>query len=259
MVLGSSEVLLIFTLTAGYFMVAHHEKRKDNPEYASQSPSRRAWDYTWARVKTLLPTLVLGYILGVIFCTKFYYPDYSLQQVLTMIVNSAWEFLGFHAAGLRSTGNEFFNLNGPLCLFQPLLLRLFSILSSLQKQRLTNGLYRSIWYYFLCRLVVFYRYKSCSNSMEYFWSTNGFYNGMGGAATSQTATLRFNNGLIFVMIGLLGGIIIYNLVNELKKHKFTKIEQIAMTVLNAFCSALLIWYTIYQPTYFNLERWTVAL
>ena len=95
------------------------------------------------------------------------------------------------------------------------------------------------------------------------WSTFGLQtastNGMGGAATSQTATLGFNNGLIFVMIGLLGGIIIYNLVNELKKHKFTKIEQIAMTVLNAFCSALLIWYTIYQPTYFNLERWTVAL
>ena len=27
---GSSEVLLIFTLTAGYFLVAHHDKRKDN-------------------------------------------------------------------------------------------------------------------------------------------------------------------------------------------------------------------------------------
>ncbi|HJB21238.1 MAG TPA: hypothetical protein H9773_05970 [Candidatus Fournierella merdavium] len=25
------------------------------------------------------------------------------------------------------------------------------------------------------------------------------------------------------------------------------------------CSILLLWYTIYQPTYFNLDRWTVSL
>ena len=61
------------------------------------------------------------------------------------------------------------------------------------------------------------------------------------------------------MIGLLGGILIYNLVNELKKHKFTNVGKIGLTILNALCSILLVWYTVYQPTYFNLERWTVAL
>ena len=32
-----------------------------------------------------------------------------------------------------------------------------------------------------------------------------------------------------------------------------------LTVLNVACSALLLWYTIYQPTYFMLDRWTVSL
>lgn len=111
---GSSEVLLIFTVTAGYFMVSHFKKKMADKQYKERSASSRAWEYTFSRIKGLLPVLILGYILGVLIGTKFYYPDYDFQQICTMLVNSAWEFLGFHAAGLRSTGNEFFNLNGPL-------------------------------------------------------------------------------------------------------------------------------------------------
>ena len=33
---GSSEVLLIFTLTAGYFLTAHHEKQSKNEEYLAK-------------------------------------------------------------------------------------------------------------------------------------------------------------------------------------------------------------------------------
>ena len=56
---GSSEVLLIFTLTAGYFMVSHFKKRNANKEYAARSASSRAWDYTWLRIKALMPVLIL--------------------------------------------------------------------------------------------------------------------------------------------------------------------------------------------------------
>lgn len=54
---GSSEVLLIFTVTAGYFMAAHFVKRKTDAQYMARSASSRAWEYTWARVKTLLPEI----------------------------------------------------------------------------------------------------------------------------------------------------------------------------------------------------------
>ena len=39
---GSSEVLLIFTVTAGYFMVAHFNKRKSDGVYMARSASSRA-------------------------------------------------------------------------------------------------------------------------------------------------------------------------------------------------------------------------
>ena len=84
---GSSEVLLIFTVTAGYFMAAHFQKRKADPAYMARSASSRAWEYTWARVKSLLPVLILGYVLGVVISTGFFYQDYTLQQVLAMVVN----------------------------------------------------------------------------------------------------------------------------------------------------------------------------
>ena len=98
---GSSEVLLIFTVTAGYFMVSHFTNRKNDQLYMSRSASSRAWEYTWSRIKALLPVLILGYVLGVVISTAFFYTDYTTLQVLAMVVNSVWEFLGFHAAGFH--------------------------------------------------------------------------------------------------------------------------------------------------------------
>lgn len=257
---GSSEVLLIFTLTAGYFMVAHHEKREKDKEYMEKSASKRAWEYTWTRIKALIPVLVLGYILGVIICTEFYYPDYNLQQTLTMIVNSAWEFLGFHSVGLRSVGNEFFNLNGPLWFISAIIIVGYFLYWLLCKYKdLLVGFIAPFGFIFFTGWWCFTGTRASQTA----WSTFGLQttstNGMGGAATDATATLGFNNGLIFVLIGLLGGILIYYLVKALKQHKFSSLGKTGLTVLNIACSGLLLWYTIYQPTYFNLERWTVAL
>ena len=211
-------------------------------------------------VKALIPVLVIGYFLGVIFCTKFYYPDYNLQQTLTMVVNSAWEFLGFHAVGLRSTGNEFFNLNGPLWFISAIIIVGYFLYWLLCKNKdLLVGLIAPFGFIFFTGWWCFTGTRASQTA----WSTFGLQttstNGMGGAATDTTATLGFNNGLIFVLIGLLGGILIYYLVKAIKEHKFTLFGKFGLTVLNLICSGLLLWYTIYQPTYFNLERWTVAL
>lgn len=256
---GSSEVLLIFTLTAGYFMTAHFEKRSTDKEYMAKSASRRAWEYTFSRIKALLPILVIGYVLGIAFCTKFYYPSYNLQEILTMTVNSIWEFLGFHAAGLRSSGNEFFNLNGPLWFISAIFIVGYFLYWIMCKNKdLLRGFIAPFGFIFTAGWWCFTGTRAAQTA----WSTFGLQttstNGMGGAATDATATLGFNNGLIFVAIGLLGGIIIYYLVNELKKHEFTSFGKFGLTVLNLVCSGLLLWYTVYQPTYFNLERWTVA-
>lgn len=257
---GSSEVLLIFTLTAGYFMMKHHKKLSNNSEYQERSASSRAWEYTWSRIKALLPILIVGYILGVVICTKFYYPDYNLQQICTMIVNSAWEFLGFHSVGLRSTGGEFFNLNGPLWFISAIIVVGYFLYWGICKNEdFVTGILAPFGFVFLSGWWSFTGTRAAQTGWSTFGAQLASSNGMGGAATDATATLGFNNGLIFVLIGLLGGILLYYFVDAIKKHKFNNGGKVFLTILNIAVSGLLLWYVIYQPTYFNLERWTVAL
>lgn len=256
---GSSEVLLIFTLTAGYFLVAHHKKLSANKEYNERSASSRAWEYTWSRIKGLIPVLVLGYILGILICTKFYYPDYNLQQICTMTVNSIWEFLGFHAAGLRSAGNEFFNLNGPLWFISAIIIVGYFIYWGMCKNEdFFAGVVSPFLFIFLSGWWSFTGTRASQTAWTTFGLQTASTNGTGGSATAATASIGFNNGLIFVLIGLLGGVLIYYLVEKLKKHKFTTTGTLGLSFVNLICSILLIWYVIYQPTYFNLERWTVS-
>ncbi len=257
---GSSEVLLIFTLTTGYFMVSHFKKRQKDKEYAKESASARAWEYTWSRIKGLLPVLILGYILGVIISTKFFYPDYNFQQVCTMIVNSMWEFLGFHAAGLRSAGGEFFNLNGTLWFISAIIILGYFLYWGLCKNEdVVAGLLAPFTFIFLGGWWCYTGTRGAQTG----WSTLGLQlastNGMGGSATDSTAFLGFNNGLLFVLLGMLGGMILYYGIEKLKNYNWKEGGKIGLTILNLLASALLLWYTIYQPTWFNLDRWTVSL
>lgn len=257
---GSSEVLLIFTLTAGYFMVSHFKRRAKDTAYQERSASSRAWEYTWSRIRSLLPVLILGYVLGVLICTQFFYPGYNFQEVCTMVMNSAWEFLGFHAVGLRSAGGEFFNLNGTLWFISAIIIVGYFLYWGLCKNEdFMVGFFAPLTFIFLSGWWCFTGTRAAQTA----WSTLGMQlastNGMGGAATNATAFLGFNNGLLFVMLGLLGGMILYYLIEKLKKHPFTSVGKTALTILYIVSGGLLLWYTIYQPTWFNLERWTVAL
>ena len=254
---GSSEILLLFTITAGYFMVAHFKKRSKDPKYNERSAMSRAGEYTWTRIKALLPVLILGYILGVIICTKFFYPEYGIQETFVMLFNSIWEFLGFHAAGLRSLGGEFFNLNGPLWFISAMIIVGYFIYWGLCKDEdKMSGFFAPL-------LAIFFAGWWCitdTRASQTAWSTLGFqtasFNGMGGSASGQTPTIGLNNGLVFVMIGMLIGVILYYLIQKLKERE--EKTSIGLTILNIAITALLVWYIIYQPTWFKLERWPVA-
>ena len=254
---GSSEILLLFTITAGYFMVSHFKRRNEDPKYKERSAMSRAGEYTWKRIVTLLPVLILGYVLGVIICTKFFYPEYGIQEVFVMLFNSIWEFLGFHAAGLRSLGGEFFNLNGPLWFISAMIIVGYFIYWGLCKDEdKMSGFIAPLLTIFLAGWWSFTDTRAAQTA----WSTLGFQtassNGMGGSAGAATPTIGFNNGLIFVMLGMLIGVILYYLIEKLKaKGEKTSI---GLTVLNVVITALLVWYIIYQPTWFKLERWPVA-
>ena len=254
---GSSEVLLVFTITAGYFMVAHFKKLAKEPKYNERSASSRAWEYTWSRIKSLLPVLILGYILGVAICTTFFYPTYGVKEVFAMLFNSIWEFLGFHSVGLRSVGGEFFNLNGPLWFISAIIIVGYFIYYGLCKNEdRMAGFIAPILAIFFAGWWSFTNTRAAQTAWSTFGAQTASTNGMGGSATAATATLGFNNGLVFVMIGMLVGVILYYAIERLKEREF-KCKWF-LTILNLFLSVLLGWYIIYQPTYFNLERWPVA-
>lgn len=255
---GSSEILLLFTVTAGYFMVAHFKKLAKDPKYNERSAMSRAGEYTWTRIKGLLPVLILGYILGVVICAKFYYPDYGIQEICVMLVNSAWEFLGFHAAGLRSLGGEFFNLNGPLWFISAIIIVGYFIYWGLCKDEdKMAGFIAPLLTIFLAGWWSFTDTRAAQTAWSTFGAQTASTNGMGGSAGATTATIGFNNGLIFVMIGMLIGVILYYLIEKLKEKDSKK--NVGLTILNICVTALLAWYIIYQPTWFKLERWPVAL
>jgi len=254
---GSSEVLLLFTITAGYFMVAHFKKLDKDPKYKERSAFSRAFEYTWTRIKALLPVLVLGYVLGVVISTNFFYPEYGFKEVFAMLFNSVWEFLGFHAVGLRSTGGQFFNLNGTLWFISAIIIVGYFIYWGLCKNEdVTSGFVSPLLAIFFAGWWSYTDTRAAQTAWSTFGSQLASTNGMGGSATAATATIGFNNGLIFVMIGMLIGVILYYVIDKLKEHEFKHTGM--LTLLNLCVSGLLAWYIIYQPTYFELQRWPVA-
>ena len=254
---GSSEVLLLFTITAGYFLVAHYKKLAADPKYNERSSLSRAFEYTWARVKALLPVLILGYVLGVIISTKFFYPQYGVKETVGMLFNSIWEFLGFHAVGLRSTGGEFFNLNGTLWFISAIIIIGYFIYWGLCKNEdVMSGFVAPALSIFFAGWWSYTDTRAAQTAWSTFGTQLASTNGMGGSATGATATIGFNNGFIFVMIGMLIGVILWYVL-ELIKNKGVKHTGL-LTVLNLFLSVVLGWYIVYQPTYFGLQRWPVA-
>ena len=223
---GSSETLLVFTVTAGYFMAAHFTKRKNDPAYMSRSAASRAWEYTAARIKTLLPVLIIGYIIAIVVCTSFYYPDYKTQDVLVMIVNSIWEFLGFHAAGLRSTGNEFFNLNGPLWFISGMIIAGYFMYWALCKNEdVFSGFVTPLLAIFFAGWWCFTGTRASQTAWSTFGAQTTSTNGMGGSATDATATIGFNNGIIFIVIGMLIGVMVFYMVRSLSAREFLQGSQ----------------------------------
>ena len=256
---GSSETLMIFTLTAGYFMMAHHKKLSNRPEYNERSATSRAWEYTWSRIRGLLPVLILGYLIGVVVSTAFYYPEYGFQDYCVMILNSVWEFLGFHAAGLRNTTGNFFNTNGVLWFISAMIIGGYFLYWGLCKNEdLTAGFIAPFGFIFFAGWWCFTGTRAAQTAWSTFGLQTASTNGMGGSATDATATLGFNNGFIFVMIGMFGGIILHQLISLAKKQELKSGTRLFLTVINVFFSVLLAWYIIYQPTYFKLQRWTVG-
>lgn len=254
---GAGEILFVFTLTAGYFMVSHFKRLQKDKKYSEKSASARAWDYLWVRIKNLLPVLIFGYVFGLLIA-KFYY-GYAWGDVINITVNGFWEFLGFHSVGLRGATSVSIG-NGALWFISAMLICSYFLYWGLcRSEEKTSGLFAPFTFIFLGGWWCFTGTRASQAGWSGIGSQITANTGVTGSVAAGTGIFGFNNGFLFVLLGMCGGILIYYLVQKLKEHKFKPSEITALTVLYIVVAGLLVWYTVYPATTFNLERWTVHL
>ena len=252
---GAGEILFVFTLTAGYFLVKHFKRLQANPEYASRTASGRAWEYLWGRIKALLPVLALGIILGVIAVAIF--QESTFAVAINSVFNGLWEFLGLYAAGYPAAYSQ---ANGAMWFISGLLICSYIIYWAMCKNEdVFAGFIAPFLFVFLGGWWCFTDTRASQTAWSTFGAQTASTNGTGGSATNATAIFGMNNGLIFVLMGMLAGIMLYYFIQKIKDHKFTSTGKFVLSLLYLVAGGLLLWYTIYPPTWFNLERWTVAL
>lgn len=254
---GAGEVLFVFTLTSGYFMMSHFKRKQEDKEYAKRSAGSRAWEYFWGRVKGLLPVLILGIVLGIA-AYAFYYSA-SFTDILDNVLNGLWEFLGFYSLGFTAA---FGQSNGALWFISALIICSFILYFLLcYKEDLTTGLLVPFIFFFFegwwCKTGIRASQAAFSTIGGNFYPSASSVSG----SSSTAGMLGFNNGLLFVLVGLCGGILLYFAVRKLREKKFSSFQKVLLSIFYLVCAVLLVVYTI-NPTIMgdiSLDRMTVHL
>lgn len=263
---GAGEILFVFTLTAGYFLVKHYKRLKANPDYAKESAGKRAWDYLWGRVKALLPVLALGIILGIISMAIFSGTD--LKTTIFSTFNGLWEFLGLYSAGFPAA---FSQANGAMWFISGLLIcSYFLYYGMCRDEDKTVSLFVPFTFIFLGGWWAW----NGTRASQVAFSTFGVQNASNPAVIGipvTDAVIGFNNGLLFVLVGMCGGIMLYYAIEKLKSIKFSQSAEWLLTLLYLVVAVVLVVYTI-NPTWITgaytitnnatggtLSRWTVHL
>lgn len=263
---GAGEILFVFTLTAGYFLVKHFKRLQANPEYASRSASGRAWEYLWDRIKALLPVLALGIILGIISVATF--KEATFAHAMYSVFNGLWEFLGLYSAGF---GAAYGQANGAMWFISGLLICSYFIYWSMCK---CEDKFAGFWAPFFFVFLGGWWAWNGTRASQVAWSTFGVQNAANPAVIGTPVTnavIGFNNGLLFVLVGMCGGVILYYAIEKLKTLKYNVATKVILTLVYALVATLLVLYTI-NPTWFEaafsitnfngeatMSRWAVHL
>lgn len=238
---GAGEILFVFTLTAGYFLVKHFKRLQANPEYAARKAGSRAWEYLWGRIKALLPVLALGIILGVIAVAIF--QDSSFAVAINSVFNGLWEFLGLYSAGYPAAYNQ---ANGAMWFISGLLICSYIIYWAMCKNEdVFAGFVAPFLFVFLGG---WWAWNGTRASQAAFSTLGEQYStnpSVTGSAVS-TGVIGFNNGLLFVLIGMCGGVLIYYAVEKLKKLNYKVASKVFLTILYLVVAVLIVMFTI-QP------------
>jgi peptidoglycan/LPS O-acetylase OafA/YrhL len=255
---GGGEVLFIFTLTAGYFMMAAFNSKKNKIEgYCDRSCASRAWEYLASRLSALLPWLVIGAGAGIIAVSLW--NQASPAVVANQVINGLWEFLGCYSLGFTAA---FSQANGAMWFVSGLFVCSYLLYFMLCRNAdLTVGLFAPAVFFVMegwwCKMGIRASQQAWSTIGSVYYANNMAVNG----SAAETGIVGLNNGLIFVLVGLCGGMMMYYAVERLKKVEFSATARALMTILYAVLSVVMIAYCI-NPAWFTvitLDRMTVHL
>ena len=263
---GAGEILFVFTLTAGYFLVKHFKRLQADENYRKEKAAKRAWEYLWGRIRALLPVLGLGILFGIVVMGLFNNMD--LKSVILSTFNGLWEFLGLYSAGFPAAIGQ---ANGAMWFISGLLICSYFLYFGMCKDEdKTVGFFVPAIFVFLGGWWAW----NGTRASQVAWSTFGTQQATNPAVIGNpitTAVIGINNGLLFVLVGMCGGILLYYGIEKLRQHKFTAGQRMWLTLLYAAVAVVLTIYTI-NPTIISgaynitnnttgggLSRWTVHL
>lgn len=229
---GSLDVIIIFYLITGYFLMKTFRKNKaSRKENEQTSATKEAGNYLLKRLKGLYPAFLICLLFGLILTNL--YNDIPVSQWFTVALDSFWEWAGAVLTGL-GIGNNTYGLmtdgmhmlmNGPLWFISCLLIVGYVIYFLLEKcEDWFIGFIAPIGF------LLAYGYFHV-NGISPMW-----YVFVGGGI-SQAAIQSF------VCMGV--GCVFYALIENLSKKKFTTGSKLLMTIVNLFCSGVVIYHMIF--------------
>ena len=218
----AGELLFVFALIAGYLLVNHFKK-----ENSSKSATQRAWAYLVKIGKKLLPLVAIGYFFGLI-VLKFYF-GYDWSEVLNITLNSFWTFLGLGVVGFSGSSTLVLGNQALWFISAILVVSYFLYWAIAQSEEKTCGILLPIIFLFFGG----------------YWAS--FY------------ISGLDSGLLFVLVGMSAGVLIYYLVEKLKTLQYSAEAIAFLSFIYMVVAGLLIWYTMYPTKEFAFHPWTIYL
>lgn len=230
LIFTGGRVLAFFLFLSGYFLMAHYQKHKKED---SAKPAKAAWKYTGGRFKALYPTIFMGVLFA--FIVRNAISGTKITEIFGVFMDSIWEFLGISQIGAVGL----------------LELKTVVVEPVAGVSQLWNG---PLWYISALIIAGLFLYYIVSKSEDFF--TGLFaplfvvitYASVGltdiGWDRTSINSIGFPNGLARVMAGMCIGMLIYYVVDYLRKKKFSEGMKLTFSVLHIGIAIFLI-YTIY--------------
>ena len=229
-IFSGGRVLAFFLFLSGYFLMAHFQKHKKED---SEKPAKAAWKFTGGRFKALYPTIFMGVLFA--FIVRNAISGTKITKIFGVFMDSIWEFLGISQIGAVGL------LELKTVIVEPVA----------GVSQLWNG---PLWYISALIIAGLFLYYIVSKSEDFFtglfaplfvvltYASVGLTE-IGWDRTSVNA-IGFPNGLARVMAGMCIGMLIYYVVDYLRKKKFSEGMKLTFSVLHIGIAIFLL-YTIY--------------